>query len=55
MGSDGRVKIEHNNKHKLCNFFVVSGNGQVLLGMPDIEIQNILAVICNTIGAEEAD
>ena len=47
------VKIEHNNKHKKCNLFVVPGNGQALLGMPDIEILNILNINCNTIGTME--
>ena len=31
-----KVKIEYNKKHKICNFFAVPGNGQALLGMPDI-------------------
>ena len=49
-----RVQTEH-NKHKIRNCFVVSGNGQALLGMQHIEILNILTIICNTIGTEEAD
>ena len=49
------VKIEHNNKHKMCNFFVVPGNGQALLCIPHIEILNILTISCNRIGTEEAD
>ena len=31
------VKINHRNKQRLYRFFVVHGNGQALLGMPDIE------------------
>ena len=31
-----KVKIEHNNKDKIYNFFVFPRNGQTLLGMPDI-------------------
>ena len=50
-----KVKIEHNNKQKIIYFFAVSGNGQVLLGMPDIEILNILTVNYNTIGTKEID
>ena len=50
-----KVKIEHNNKQKICNFFAVLGNGQVLLGMPDIEILNILSINCNTVGTHETD
>ena len=29
---------------------MVPGNGQALLGMPDIEVLNILTINCNTIG-----
>ena len=49
------VKIEHNNKQKLCNFFVVKGNRQALLGLPYIEILNILTINCNTIDTKEMD
>ena len=48
-------KIKQNKKQKMCNFFVIQGNSQELLGMPDIEILNILTKSCNTIGTEEAD
>ena len=34
---------------KKWEFFVVPGNGQPLLGMPDIETLGVLTVICNTI------
>ena len=50
-----RLKIEHNYKYKMCNFFVVSGNGQAILGMPDIEILSLLIISCNTIGTMKAD
>ena len=50
-----RVKIEHNDKHKICNFFVVPGNGQALLGMPDIELLNILTISYHTVGTEKED
>ena len=32
-----RVTLEHINRCKICNFFVVPRNRQALLGMPDIE------------------
>ena len=48
-------KIEHNNKQKKSYFFVVLRNGQALLGMPDIEILDILDINCNTTGTQEAD
>ena len=50
-----KVKIEHNNRQKIHNFFVVPGNMQALLGMPNIEILIILTIHCNTISAQETD
>ena len=50
-----KVKIEHNDKHKICNFFVVSGNRKALLGMPDIKTLDILTINCNTIDTQESD
>ena len=32
------------------NFCIVPGNEEVLLGVPDIELLNILNINCNTIG-----
>ena len=37
-----KVKIGQNNKQQVCKFFVVSGNGQALLGMHDITMLNII-------------
>ena len=48
-----RVNLEHNNKCKICSLLVVSGNGQALSGMPDIELLNILTISCNTKGTEK--
>ena len=33
----------------MYEFFVVPGNGQVLLGMSDKDILNLLTINCNTI------
>ena len=49
------VGIENNNKIEMCSFFVVSGNRQLLLGMPDIKTLGILIINCNTIEKKEAD
>ena len=39
------VEREHkNNKKKCMSFFVVPRNGQVLLGMPGIDVLNIIKV-----------
>ena len=48
-----KVKIENNNKCKTCIFFVVPGDGEALLEMPDIELLNILNINCNTVDAEK--
>ena len=50
-----KVKIEHNNKHKICHFFVVPGSEQVLLGMSGIDILDILTMNCNTIDTHKAN
>ena len=49
------VKLDHNNKCKTCNFLVVPGNGQALLGIPDTKLLNILNISCSTISTEEED
>ena len=37
-----KVKSEHSNVQKMCKFFVVPGNGQATLGMPDIDTLDIM-------------
>ena len=49
------VKIEHNDKQKMYKFFVVPGNRQALLGLPDINMMNIMHINCNAMGAQETD
>ena len=46
------VTIECNNRRK-CEFFVVPGNGQVLLGMPDTAALNIINVNIDFLVAED--
>ena len=43
-----KVKIEHNNKQKMCKFFVGPGNGQALPNMPYIETLKIIHINCYT-------
>ena len=38
---------------KKCNFFVVLRNRQALLGMPDIDVHDIIKINIHTIGAEQ--
>ena len=47
------LMIAHNNKEKNCTFLVVPRNRQALLGMPDIEILNIVTIYCNAIATKE--
>ena len=39
----------------MCEFFVVPGNRQALLGMPDIDTVNFININCNTIDTQETD
>ena len=39
----------------MCEFFEVSGNGPAFLGMPDIDILNIIHINCNTVDTQETD
>ena len=39
----------------MCKFFVDPGNGQALLGMPDIEMLNIINKNCNSTATHGAD
>ena len=50
-----KVKIEHNNEYKIYKFLVVLGNRQALLGMPNINMLNIIRINCNTIDTQETD
>ena len=49
------VKIENNNKRKMCSFFVVPQKRQPLLGMPHIKTLGILTINCNTMELKEVD
>ena len=49
------VRIENNNKIKICSFYVVLRNRQPLQGMSDIETLGMLTINCNTIEMKEAD
>ena len=46
------VTIEFKNSKKCCVFFVVPGNGQVLLRMPDTAALNILNLNIDSIQAQ---
>ena len=43
------VKLKHKNKYIKCSFFVLPGDGPVLLGMSDIELLSILRITCDII------
>ena len=42
-------------KFKMCKFYVVQGNGKASLGMPDIDMLNIIKRNCKTIGTHRND
>ena len=44
------VKSRHKDKTAKYRFFVVPGDGSVLLGMPDIELLDIHKIMCEVIG-----
>ena len=44
------VRLRHRGKTVKCRIFVVTGDGPVLLWMPDIELLDILKIICAVIG-----
>ena len=44
------VRLIHRDKNAKCRFFVVPGDDPALLGMTDIELLNILKVMCEVIG-----
>ena len=46
------VIINYKNNKKKCEFFVVLGNGQALLGMLDTAALNIINVIIDSIEAQ---
>ena len=43
------VTINYKTNEKKCEFFVVPGNGQVLLDMPDTAARNIIHVNIDSI------
>ena len=47
------ILVEHKKNKKKCKFFVVHGNGQALLGMPDTNALNIIKINIHSIGAED--
>ena len=50
-----KVKTEHNIRQRICKFLLVAGNGQALLGMPDIDTLNIIHINCHTVDVQEID
>ena len=47
--------VKFKNSKKLCGFFVVPGNTQALLGMPDMAALNIIYLNIDSIQAEVAE
>ena len=47
------VTIEHKDNKRKCEFFVVPGNGQVLLVMPDAAALKIININIDSLHAED--
>ena len=47
------VTIEYKNNKRKCEFSVVPGNGQVLLGMPDTAAHKIININIDSLDAED--
>ena len=47
------IELEHKNNKRKCRFFVVPGKGQALLGIPDIDVLNIIKINIHAIGVEQ--
>ena len=47
-----KVMIKHKNNRKKCQFFVVPGSGQALLGMPDTDALQIININIDSIDAD---
>ena len=45
--------MEHKNNKKKCKFFVVPGNGQMLLGIPELDVLKIIKINIYSISAED--
>ena len=50
-----KVKLQYYNKQKNLQIFVVPGNGQALLVMPEIDILNNITINFNTIVTKETN
>ena len=44
------VRLRHKDKTAECLFFAMPGDGSALLGMPDIEVLDILKITCEVMG-----
>ena len=49
------VRLRHRDKIASCIFFVVLGEGQALLGMPDAELLDLLKITCELVRDQQGD
>ena len=49
-----KVKVKCNTRQKMSKLFIILGNGQASLDMPNINIPNIININGNTIDTEES-
>ena len=49
------VRLRHKDKIARCRFFIVPGDSPVLLGMPDLELLDVLKITCKILEGQQAD
>ena len=49
------VRLRHKNKINKYGFFVVPGGSPALLGMPDMKLLNILMIMYEVVGNQQAE
>ena len=49
-----KLKLIHNERQKICKFFVVPDSGTAVLGMPDIDKLGIISFNCETMHGQVA-
>ena len=50
-----KVRLIHKDKSAKCRRCVVPGDGPPLLGMPENELLDILKIMCEVVGDQQAD
>ena len=49
------VKLGHKDKFARYRFFVVPGDGPVMISMPGIDLPGLLKITCEVVGCQQRD